>query len=131
MATVAEYMRRDRIVTCTTDTSLREASRLMAENKVGSIIVVGDGMKLKGIFTERDLVRAIAGEADPDKGRVGDYITEHVVTVAPYESIVKAGQIMLEHGIRHLPVVDSSGRVVGVISVRDALRAILASSEFP
>jgi len=131
LPTVAEYMKKDRIVSCSPDTTLREASKLMSEHGIGSLLVLGDGQRLEGIFTERDLVKAIAEQADPDKATVSEHMTRHVITVAPYESVVKASQKMLEHGIRHMPVVDSTGRVLGLLSIRDALRAMIGSHEFP
>ncbi|MCE4619898.1 MAG: CBS domain-containing protein [Desulfurococcales archaeon] len=131
MTTVAEYARKETIVSCKPGATLREASAIMAEKKVGSIIVVDEAMRLLGIFTERDLVRALASGADPDRDRVEDYMTRQVITATPYESLVSASQKMLEHGIRHLPVVDSSGRVIGIISMRDVLRALFSSHEFP
>ena len=131
MTTVAEYARKETIVSCRPKATLREASALMAEKKVGSILIIDEARRLLGIFTERDLVRALASGADPDKDRVDDYMTRHVITAAPYESLVSASQKMLEHGIRHLPVVDSTGRVIGIISMRDVLRALFSSHEFP
>lgn len=131
MPTVAEYMRKEAIVSCTPETTLREASKIMHSHGVGSLLVLDDGMRLLGIFTERDLVKAIAGHADPDKDTVEKYMSRSVITVQPYESLVKASQKMLEHGIRHMPVVDSTGRVVGVISIRDALRGLISFHEFP
>ncbi|MCE4599484.1 MAG: CBS domain-containing protein [Desulfurococcales archaeon] len=131
MAIVAEYLKQDNIVSCKPDATLREASRIMTKHNVGSLLVINGETRLVGIFTERDLTRAIAGGADPDRDQVREFMSKEIIAVAPYESIVKAGQKMLEHGIRHMPVIDSAGKVIGVISIRDALRAILASSEFP
>lgn len=131
MPTVAEYMKKDRIISCTPDTTLREASRLLSSHKIGSLLILGEGQRLEGIFTERDLVKAIASHANPDEETVLKHMSKHVITVSPYESIIAASQKMLEHGIRHMPVVDSTGKVLGVLSIRDALRAIIGSHEFP
>lgn len=131
LTTVAEYARKDNIVSCHPDTNLRQASKIMNEKKVGSLLVLDKSMRLKGIFTERDLVKALASGADPDNETVGGHMTTKLITVKPQESLVLAGQKMLEHGIRHLPVVDSTGRVIGVISMRDVLRALFSSHEFP
>lgn len=131
MSMVAEFMKREKVVSCRPDATLREAAQKMTSHGVGSILILGEGMRLEGIFTERDLARALASGADPDRDPISKYASRNVVTVAPYESIEKAGQKMLEHGVRHVPVVDSTGRVLGVLSIRDALRALLASHEFP
>jgi len=131
VVTVAEVMVRDRIVAAGPDATLREASRIMSRERVGSILVLGGDGRLRGIFTERDLVHALAGGADPDAAVVGDYMTRDPVTCGPGESLVEAAHKMIEHGIRHLPVVDSTGRVLGVVSIRDVLRRLLAEQDFP
>nr|MEB3851030.1 CBS domain-containing protein [Desulfurococcales archaeon] len=86
--------------------------------------------RLLGIFTERDLVHHLHRGGGLDD-RLGETMTRNPVTVREDESLWKAVILMVEHGIRHLPVVDSQGRLVGVVSVRDALRALVASSQVP
>jgi len=93
--------------------SLRDAARMMAEHKVGSA-VVQDAEELAGILTERD--------ADADD--VATHMTHEVVTAGPDWDVVEAAKIMAERRIRHL-VVYEGGQLLGVLSVRDVLPALL------
>ncbi len=116
-------------VTVGVNSSVRDAVRVMFSNSIGSVIVVDDVGRPIGIFTERDLVKLVAQDVSLDS-RIGDVMTRDLVTVKSSESIVKAAMLMSEHRIRHLPVVDDEGRLVGVISIRDvveALRGMLAA----
>ncbi|NPA84451.1 MAG: CBS domain-containing protein [Crenarchaeota archaeon] len=110
-------------VTCSPETSLKEAVHLMRLNDVGSVVVVRGG-KAVGIFTERDLVRAV--DEGADMGRpVSEFMTPDLVVAHPEESVESALQKMLRHGIRHLPVVTPDMKVIGVLSIRDLVEAML------
>lgn len=131
MATVAEIMRRSPIYSIGEKESLRSAAAQMSLHRVGSLLVLDEGRRLIGIITERDIILAIGEGVDPDKTPVERYMSRKPVTARPEDSIVSAAHKMITHGIRHLPVVDESGRVLGIISIRDVLRHILAEHEFP
>ncbi|MEB3806532.1 MAG: CBS domain-containing protein [Desulfurococcales archaeon] len=95
----------------------------MAEENVGSVIIVDDKFKPIGIFTERDLlIKVCAKGLDPSKVKLGDVMTRRLVTIKESEPARRALETMLHFGFRHLPVVDSSGRLVGVISIKDVSR---------
>jgi CBS domain-containing protein len=95
-------------------------AKRMARKKVGAVLVV-EGKRLVGIFTERDATfRVIARGRDPRKTTLGDVMTREPKTVAPQESFGYALHVMHENGFRHLPVVES-GEVVGIVSARSAL----------
>ncbi|MCX8196411.1 MAG: CBS domain-containing protein [Acidilobaceae archaeon] len=104
--------------------TISHAAKVMAENNVGSVLVV-EGERLVGIFTERDLLRAVAA-GRPLSTPVGELMSRELVTVSPGESIYKAMEIMTSRNIRHLPVVEG-GRLVGVISIRDVAEWIRES----
>lgn len=110
---------RGSVVTTTPDTTLRAASRTMDEHSVGSIVVLDSG-ELAGILTERDLLRAIAVDADLDTVTVGDRMTREVVTAAADWEVYEAAAEMTDQHIRHL-VVTAGREVIGVLSVRDLL----------
>ncbi|MEM4738558.1 MAG: CBS domain-containing protein, partial [Acidilobaceae archaeon] len=74
--------------------------------------------RVLGIFTEKDLVRVI-GEGKPLSTKLGEVMTKDPITVREEDTIVKAVTILSEKRIRHLPIVDSEGRIKGVVSVRD------------
>ncbi len=122
-------MRRE-LVTVSPDESVREAVKRMVENNVGSILVVDEEGRLLGIFTERDLARLVASGADLEQP-VSKYMSRKPLTASPEEPVSKVASKMVEHWLRHLPVVDEEGRLVGILSIRDVLRAILAFEAFP
>jgi CBS domain-containing protein len=97
-----------------------EAARLMRMHTIGSIMVV-DGTRLIGIFTERDaLFRVLAGGRDPATTRLADVMTPQPQTIHPDEPFLRALRMMHEGNFRHMPVVEFD-RPLGVVSVRDAL----------
>jgi len=99
----------------------------MRFNDVGCAPVVDEDNVLVGIITERDIVRAVADGADSEKTPVHDYMTSDPTVAAPDTEIREAARIMLELGVRHLPVVTPDGHLVGLASVRDLLLELLWS----
>ena len=115
-------------VTVGVGVSVRDVVRVVYENSIGSIVIVDDVGRPIGIFTERDLLRLVAQGASLDSP-VDSVMSRDLVVVKDVEGVVRAAMLMSEHRIRHLPVVDDEGKLMGVISVRDvvdALRGILA-----
>jgi CBS domain-containing protein len=103
--------------TVTPSTTVGEAVALMAQNRVGSTVVM-EGTRLIGIFTERDTVRAISQSHDAPAHEVSSWMTRDPMTVGPDEDAEAALQVMLDHGFRHLPVVLGT-EVIGIVSIRD------------
>ena len=97
--------------------SLRAAAARMWRQQTGSLLVTEDG-RLAGIITERDVLRAVALGANPDKSTVDDVMTAEVFTVPPDLNLQDAARLMAARWIRHLPVVDGE-EIVGVVSMRD------------
>jgi CBS domain-containing protein len=97
--------------------SLRSAAERMWRQQTGSLLIAESG-NLVGIITERDLLRAVALGADPDKTTVDDAMTVEVYTVTPDMPLQDAAREMATRWIRHLPVVED-GRLLGVVSMRD------------
>ena len=97
-----------------------EAAILMKAKSKGALLVC-DGTKLTGIFTERDaLFRVIAAGRDAATTTLADVMTPQPMTMHPDEPFIKALRLMHTRGFRHLPVVEN-GRPIGVVSARDAL----------
>ena len=94
-----------------------EAVAVMAQNRVGSVLVMEDE-KLLGIFTERDTVRALSLSHDAPRHDIVSWMTRDPMTVPPDTDSEDALRIMLDRGFRHLPVVEG-GKVVGMVSMRD------------
>lgn len=99
--------------------SLADAAMRMRENEVSSIAVV-EADQLLGIITERDLIQALCDGADSRSTLIEAYMTVEPFTVSPEEDSGEVAMQMLEHGVRHVPVV-VDGRVVGMVSARDLL----------
>jgi CBS domain-containing protein len=101
--------------------SLREAARLMADRNVGAAVVVDPESPGPGIVTERDILRALATGEDPNTELVRDHLTDDLISASPEWSLEQAAETMVEHGFRHLLVVNG-GELCGVLSMRDIVR---------
>ena len=103
-----------------------EAAQAMADRRIGSIVVTDDDGRPLGIFTERDLmVRVIVAGRDARTTRLSDVMTAELFTAHPAEKAADVRRAMQERHIRHVPIV-VDGRVIGMLSLRDVLRAVLA-----
>jgi len=106
-------------VTCERDTTIRKATDVMLEEKIGYILVV-ENERLAGIFTERDLLNKVIGErVDMDDVAVEDIMTPNPECLHMEYEIVYAINMMSIGGYRHIPVVDDEGRPINVVSARN------------
>jgi CBS domain-containing protein len=121
MTAVGDMMARDVLAVAPEDT-IGEAAQKMVERGVGSAVVLDFG-RLIGIFTERDLLRAVADRVHSSEARVREWMTADPITITPETSAEEAAQTMLDNGFRHLPVVEGE-RAVGIVSIRDVARWI-------
>jgi CBS domain-containing protein len=102
------------------------AAEAMRDNDVGDVLVMDD-RKVTGLLTDRDLViRAIAAGMDPTSTSVGRICSSDLVAVHPDASVNEVAQVMREHAVRRVPVINDDGEPVGVVSLGD-----LAMSEDP
>ena len=106
------------------DAPVIEAIRSMAEHHVGALLVM-EGARLAGILSERDYARKVVlpGRSSKDTP-VRDIMTAHVITVSPGDSAEHCMQVVTDHRIRHLPVLDGDA-VLGVVSIGDLVRAVI------
>ncbi len=108
-----------KIHTVAKDLSVRDAAQVMNQHKIGAVVVV-DGDRVEGIFTERDVLHRVVAEArDPGTTRVADVMTTDVVCCKPETKVVEARSVFKNRRIRHLPVVDDQRGLVGIISIGD------------
>lgn len=112
-------------VTVHPDDTLREVAAVLAREEIGAVAVRGAD-EVVGIVSERDIVRALADDADPDDDRAADVMTYDLVSIGPDALVHAAAVLMIGGQIRHLPVL-RDGHVTGIISMRDVLEAL----EFP
>ena len=118
------------------DATLRALAQLLSDESVGVVVVRTPqrrglpGTKVSGLVSERDLTQAIADGADPDTTRVEEIMTSELAATRPDEAIRDAARRMLDNEVRHLPVVDGDV-VIGVISMRDVLEALVDNGTTP
>jgi len=118
-----------RLITIHPAASVLDAVDRMNSERIGSIIVV-EGERLAGIFTERDLLRRIvARRLDPSVIPVQQVMTTAVVVAQPDTPLNEIGYVMREQDIRHMPVVDADQHVLGVVSIGDLNTADFGQAE--
>jgi signal-transduction protein with cAMP-binding, CBS, and nucleotidyltransferase domain len=101
--------------------TLREAARMMVEKGTGAALVADADLPTPSIVTERDLLISVARGESPDEERVGEHMSEGVITAEPTWSLEHAAAEMSRRGVRHL-VVFEDGDAVGILSMRDIVR---------
>ncbi len=131
MSTTVRQMlaRKAQVLSVPPGVTMLDALTLMAEQNVGALLVV-DNEQLVGIVTERDYARKIALTGRSSQNTpVKDVMSSQVITVTPSWTADQCMVLMDEKHIRHLPVVEND-KLVGVISIRDAVKAIIAEQQF-
>jgi CBS domain-containing protein len=112
------------------DTLVEDAATQMQDNGVGSLVVVDEDNQLLGILTTTDFVDIVAKSKPKAQTTVERYMTTDVVTTDAQTSIVDAADLMIEHGIHHLPVIDDEEGAIGMISTTD-LAGYISSVQTP
>lgn len=110
------------------EASLLDVARSMVKSGVGSVGVV-DGHSLVGILTERDILRAVAEDAVLQDAMSRDWMTPAPDTFPIDVDVEEAATWLLETGYRHMPVMDAGGELLGIVSIRDLLWAVLEGTE--
>ena len=114
------------VIVCDRDEPLSRVAELMTEHGVHSIVVGGEAGRLWGIVSDLDLVAA-AAVRDLEEQTVGGTAVTPVVLISPEDSLHRAAQLMTEHAVAHLVVVEAeTGRPVGVLSTLDLARRLAA-----
>lgn len=106
-----------KVITAKEDLTIQEAIQLLYDRHIGSLIIIDDEEKCRGIFTERDAIRIVAHKFGLDKP-LSSVMSRHVVVVNLDASFDEAKSLMLSHNIRHLPVIDETGKLIGLFSLR-------------
>ncbi len=111
------------------DATVLDALRLMAEKGTGSVVVM-DGDKVAGIFTERDFARKVGlYEIKPSEIKISEVMTSDLITVGMDDSVNECMTLMTEKHIRHLPVIEN-GQLSGIISIGDVVKDIIEELRF-
>jgi CBS domain-containing protein len=131
MKTVAQMLQSkpSRIISIAPDSTVLDALKLLAEMDVGAVLVM-DGPRLAGIFSERDYARKVAlkGKSSGDTP-VSEVMTRQVVCVTPARTNEECMALMTDRRVRHLPVMDKD-RVLGVLSIGDLVKDMISEQQF-
>lgn len=104
------------VKTISKDTTISEAAKILADERIGSLIV-GDEI-VDGIITETDVVRVVGGDLDPSETPVSQIMSEPVVSIRPHEPVHVAGERMGHNNVKKLPVTED-GEAVGIVTTTD------------
>lgn len=131
MKTVKQLLegKRHKLITVSPRETVFDALKKMADNDVGALIVL-DGERLIGVFSERDYARKIIlhGKSSRDTV-VHEIMTANVISVRPSQTVEDCMGLMTDKRIRHLPVLDE-GKVVGIVSIGDVVKEMLSEQKF-
>lgn len=113
------------IVSVSPSAPIGEAARLLAEHRIGALLAM-DGDHVAGILSERDIVRGLAQAVDVcSTARVADLMTAEVLVCHEDDTVEHLMQVMTSRRIRHLPVVDAKGHVLGIVTIGDVVKSRL------
>ena len=135
MSTTVEQMLKDKgggsvIVSIGPEASIPEASELLIKNNLGALLVM-EGDKLIGIISERDIARRLGTTGKSAKDfKVKDFMTERISFVEPTHTLEECMGLMTKHRTRHLPVLENRRKVIGIISIGDAVKTVISDKQF-
>jgi len=114
------------VVTAPPHTTLSAATKMLAERRIGTLVISADGETAQGILSERDIVRVLAGQGGAGLSDAAEaHMTAKLVTCAPSDDVDTALSAMTQGRFRHMPVLDGD-RLVGLITLGDVVKAKLA-----
>lgn len=105
--------------TVSPETSVRDAARRLIEHDIGSVVVVDDDNHLEGILTATDFVQITADGDTAASSTVADYMSTAVITATANDEVQDVAETMVGHGFHHVPVVDDTEGVIGMITTTD------------
>ncbi|MBL8412823.1 MAG: CBS domain-containing protein [Propionivibrio sp.] len=130
MKTLKQLVEGKELNTVSPKQSVLHALKIMAEYDVGALVVL-DGQRLAGMFSERDYARKVILQGKVSVyTKVSEVMTDKVVSVTMDHTIEQCMAIMSENNFRHLPVLDEKGLAVGIISIRDILNEMVSQQKF-
>lgn len=118
------------VVTVAPDHSVAQAVEIIHTKRIGAVVVTGEGGAVMGIFSERDLIRGVAenGVAVVEQP-VHTLMTELVHSCRVHHTVIDVMEMMTRRRIRHIPVLDDDDRLIGIVSIGDAVKARIAQTE--
>jgi CBS domain-containing protein len=121
----------DTVVTIAPEATVGEAAQVLKREGIGALVVSDDGAGVLGILSERDIVAGLGDATRRERlleAQVSALMTREVVTCSPADEVQKCMQLMTEHHIRHLPVMDDGG-MIGLVSIGDIVKSRLEELE--
>ena len=116
------------VIAVSPNASVLDALKLMAEKNIGGVLVM-EGEKLEGIFTERDYARKIILKGKTSaEAKISEVMVSSLITVTPDHDTSQCMQLMTDKTIRHLPVIEE-GKLVGVISIGDVVKSVIEEQQ--
>jgi MHS family proline/betaine transporter-like MFS transporter len=112
-------------ITISGEATIYDVVKIMAEQNIGFLVVVENG-RMVGVLSERDVVRSLAERGNLSV-KVSDICKRDIITLQEDATLEEAAEKMGKHGIRHIVVVNKSGELIGVVSVRDLIQELYAS----
>lgn len=119
----------DFVATVTPEATVADLLSMLARHGVGALVVSPDGRRIEGIVSERDVVRAMAQRPDVLTEQVVSIMTSDVQSATPDGTVGDLMGLMTEHRIRHVPVVDEDGLLIGIVSIGDVVKSRLGELE--
>ncbi len=120
------------VTTCRPQDTIADVARILADKKIGAVVVTEGGTAgeaVRGILSERDIVRAVAGQGEKALGKpASDFMTQNVITCALQDTNDDVMQVMTGGRFRHVPVVED-GKLAGIISIGDVVKRRIAEVE--
>ena len=127
MATIERHISRE-VIALDASASCTEAARLMTERRIGAV-GVREGGRIVGMVTERDLAGRVVGRGDSGSTPIREAMRRDLPSVQPNATESECSNLMRDHYTRHL-LVEESGSVVGIISMRDVIRLMLDDKQW-
>ena len=118
------------VITIPPEALVTDMLRLLKDNNLGAVVVSDDGRRIKGIVTERDVVRKLVDGPDFLDAPVSSIMSSDVLTCNPDDSVQSLMTTMTNRRIRHLPVVDEDGELAGIVSIGDVVKSHITQIEF-
>ncbi|MDD2597663.1 MAG: CBS domain-containing protein [Kiritimatiellae bacterium] len=119
------------VLTIAQDVTVYDAVKTMDEKGMGSLLILDDQGRLAGIFTERDCLRKVVlAGLQPESVQVGQVMTTKVIYVTPETTVDECMALVTEKRFRHLPVIDSKEKILGVISSGDLVKFVASEKAF-
>ena len=123
---VSQLVTQKKVITISASKSVSELIKLLSDNRIGAVVVSENGSDIKGIVSERDIVRRLNVTSDFSQLSVSDLMTRDVQVCRSDDSVASVMQSMTDGRFRHCPVVDSDGKLTSILSIGDVVKAYIS-----